>query len=80
LAQEWQNEKNPTQGSSTTGTETWGPNLIKLPRTKERECCVCSRRDGKRKRSSTVCRKCDKGLHPDCFEEHSCSRVMVAKK
>ncbi|PNF31176.1 hypothetical protein B7P43_G15164, partial [Cryptotermes secundus] len=48
-----------------------------LPARKEKDCCVCNRRTrlgkGQRRRSRTICAKCEKGLHGECFPEHKCT-------
>lgn len=49
-----------------------GPSGIrKLPEKKESRCCVCTA-EGKKRRSRTVCNRCNKGLHGECFPKHKC--------
>lgn len=45
--------------------------IRKLPEKKERICSVCSTKD-QRRRSRTVCVRCNKGLHHDCLQRHKC--------
>ncbi|PNF14860.1 hypothetical protein B7P43_G05151 [Cryptotermes secundus] len=53
--------------------DPWRDVLIRLPGKKEKDCCVCNRRaDGRRRRSRTVCAKCERGLHWICFPLHRC--------
>lgn len=62
--------------SSTTRRfefDPWKDVLIRLPGKKEKDCCVCNRRaEGKRRRSKTMCMKCERGLHCICFPFHRC--------
>lgn len=44
-----------------------------LPKKQERQCAVCYT-PGLRKRSRTVCVKCEKGLHPKCIDLHKCTK------
>jgi hypothetical protein len=54
-------------------TRRWKDVLIRLPGKKAKDCCVCDRRSfGKRRRSRTVCVKCERGLHWICFPFHRC--------
>ncbi|XP_067140739.1 piggyBac transposable element-derived protein 4-like [Centruroides vittatus] len=49
-----------------------GPmDLRKLPEKKESRCCVCTSL-GLKRRSRTVCTRCNRGLHPECFPKHKC--------
>ena len=46
-----------------------------LPGKKEKDCIVCSDRNNPangRKRSRTVCTKCDKGVHAKCSLKYKC--------
>lgn len=63
LSEEWlafKNNGNPTLAG-----------LTKLPGKKEARCCVCTS-EGKKRRSRSVCNKCKKGLHGECYPKHSC--------
>lgn len=48
----------------------------KLPNKMEKNCCVCSKAStqagGKRKKSTFICKRCKKGVHPKCYPMHSC--------
>ncbi|VDI81888.1 Hypothetical predicted protein [Mytilus galloprovincialis] len=48
--------------------------IRKLPGHREKDCDVCSDRNGYggRRRSRTVCRVCGKGVHRDCKDNHLC--------
>jgi hypothetical protein len=77
LGEEWLQEKKnvPTAGPSYAG-ENKGKHLRKLPPGKLKDCCVCNKRKlgkGQRRRSRTICAKCEKGLHGECFPEHKCT-------
>jgi hypothetical protein len=45
--------------------------LRKLPEKKESQCIVCSIKKSRR-RTRTVCTRCNKGLHGECFPKHPC--------
>jgi hypothetical protein len=78
LGEEWFREKKnvPTAGPSDEG-QNQGKHLRKLPPGKVKNCCVCSKSTklgkGARRRSRTICVKCEKGLHGECFPEHKCT-------
>ena len=79
LSKEWLEEKNSEVGILGTNNVENDTKLIrKLPAKKEKDCCVCSKRTKngpvKRRRSRTVCVKCEKGLHGECFPQHKCSK------
>jgi hypothetical protein len=79
LSKEWLEEKNSEVGILGTNNDKNDAKLIrKLPAKKEKNCCVCSKRmkNGpfKRRRSRTVCVKCEKGLHGECFPQRKCSK------
>ncbi|XP_062579873.1 piggyBac transposable element-derived protein 4-like [Saccostrea cucullata] len=48
--------------------------LRKLPSGKQKECSVCSDRNGfgGRRRTRTICTDCHRGLHKDCVMDHLC--------
>ena len=75
LSKEWLEEKYYAVGIlGTTMTKNDTKFIRKLPAKKEKDCCVCSKRTKngpvKRRRSRTVCVKCEKGLHGECFPQH----------
>ena len=79
LSKEWLEEKNCAVGILGTNNDENVTKLIrKLSAKKEKDCCVCSKRTKKgpvkRRRSRTVCVKCEKGLHGECFPQHKCSK------
>jgi hypothetical protein len=79
LSKEWLEEKNSEVGISGTNNDENDTKLIrKLPAQEEKDCCVCSKRTKngpvKRRRSITVCVKCEKGLQGECFPQHKCSK------
>jgi hypothetical protein len=79
LSKEWLEEKNSEVGILGTNNDESDTKLIrKLPAKKEQDCCVCNKRTKngpvKRRRSRTVCGKCEKGLHGECFPQHKCSK------
>ncbi|XP_023235982.1 piggyBac transposable element-derived protein 4-like isoform X2 [Centruroides sculpturatus] len=45
--------------------------LRKLPEKRVSRCCVCTSM-GMRRRSRTICTRCSKGLHPECYPKHFC--------
>jgi hypothetical protein len=45
--------------------------LRKLPEKEEYHCTVCSTKE-RRQRARTVCTRCNKGLHGECFPKHGC--------
>lgn len=45
--------------------------IQKLPGKQEKTCFVCSSK-GSRKRSRTVCARCNQGCHGLCFAKHVC--------
>ncbi|XP_021936450.1 piggyBac transposable element-derived protein 4-like [Zootermopsis nevadensis] len=47
------------------------PGIRKLPEKKEYRCVVCSTKE-MRRRSRTVCKRCNRGLHGECFPKHRC--------
>ena len=56
-------------------TENAHKGVRELEGKKEKDCCVCSnRKQGIRKRSRTVCQKCEMGLHGTCMAKHRCKR------
>lgn len=48
--------------------------IVKIGSGKEKDCIVCSRRykGGHRRRSRTMCTRCEKGLHQHCLPRHNC--------
>jgi hypothetical protein len=61
------NPRNPLQAQP----QNIQAGVRRLPEHKEKECTVCSRKDGNpRKRSRTVCVVCGKGLHLACGRYH----------
>jgi hypothetical protein len=79
LSKEWLEEKNSGVGILGKKNDENDTKLIrKLPPKKEKDCCVCSKRTKngpvKWRRSRTVCVKCEKGLHSECFPQHKCSK------
>lgn len=78
LSADWLAEKNSDGAGPSTARDDGDESkyLRKLPGQKQKDCCVCNKRskhgDGKRRRSKTVCAKCGKGLHGQCFPEHKC--------
>jgi hypothetical protein len=73
LGREWIVAK--TQQPAVVERENQGPaNLFgvkKLPGRKLRLCKECSTEDTKH-RSAFVCVRCDRGLHPECIQNHRC--------
>jgi len=71
LGEEWLQEKSTAGISGTRNEETVSYHLRQLPAKKEKDFCVCStgtkRGPVKSWRSRTVCIKCEKGLHRQCF-------------
>ena len=47
------------------------PGIRKLGGRKEYRCCVCSTKE-QRRRSRTVCVRCNRGLHGECLHKHKC--------
>ena len=75
LSKEWLEEKNSEVGILRTNNDENETKLIrKLPAKKEKDCCVCSKRTKNGRRSRTVCVKCEKGLHGECFPQNKCSK------
>lgn len=83
LSQEWLafQEDRPILYESTNQSRRSGDTepskfFEKLPSKKEKNCCVCSKMStqagGKRKKSTFVCTKCKRGLHPKCLPFHNC--------
>ncbi|XP_067141226.1 piggyBac transposable element-derived protein 4-like [Centruroides vittatus] len=65
LEEEWTTTKQSLE-------DPQGPRgLRKLPEKKESRCCVCTS-NGLKKRSRTICTRCLKGLHPECYPNHHC--------
>lgn len=77
LSKDWLQEKHG--GGVLPGPSRNTDNILtKLPGRKEKDCCVCNERTaagvGKRKRSRTVCGRCEKGLHGHCLSKHKCAK------
>lgn len=80
LSDEWlqikNNVNNPPIDVGGVGDATQF--IRKLPANKEKDCCVCSNRskneNSKRRRARTVCVKCEKGCHGECFPNHVCKK------
>jgi hypothetical protein len=74
LSEEWLQVKNGLPAVERSNSVR---KLETLPNRKEKDCCVCSNREknrgvGKRRRSRTICTKCQKGIHGLCFTNHKC--------
>ena len=70
LASEYKNILFERQNSQQTSS-----GIKTLPGKKEKDCCVCSNRkkiEIGRKRTRTICVKCDRGLHGTCLSKHKC--------
>ncbi|XP_046417424.1 piggyBac transposable element-derived protein 4-like [Neodiprion fabricii] len=75
ITTEWLALKRIAHDTPLAETSTNVPRIgvRKLPEKLERVCVVCSRKDGGPKRKSrTVCNKCNKGLHGVCISSHEC--------
>lgn len=77
VGEHWLKERLGAGGDDGTGTQS-PRELTKLPGKKEKTCWVCSEEGGhsevtrKRKRSRTVCSRCQEGCHYLCFSKHRC--------
>ncbi|CAK9832764.1 PiggyBac transposable element-derived protein 4 [Anthophora retusa] len=75
ITTEWMAEKRIGHDTPLAETSTNVPRIgvRKLPGKLERVCVVCSRKNGGPKRKSrTICNRCNKGLHGVCISSHEC--------
>lgn len=75
ITREWMTVKRiaPDRPLAETSTNVPRIGVRKLPERLERVCVVCSRKDGGPKRKSrTICNRCNKGLHGVCISSHEC--------
>lgn len=75
ITREWMTVKRIANDRPLAETSTNVPRIgvQKLPGKLERVCVVCSRKDGGPKRKSrTICNRCNKGLHGVCISSHEC--------
>ncbi|XP_066992310.2 piggyBac transposable element-derived protein 4-like [Anabrus simplex] len=66
LGGEWLQTKN-----ASANDPRGPPGVRKLPDRRESRCCVCTS-EGRKQRSRTICTRCSKGLHGDCYSKHKC--------
>jgi hypothetical protein len=73
----WMEEKargigdEPVEEAEVRPTPAAGYGIQMLPGRKEKNCVVCSKPNN-RKRSRTMCIRCNKGLHGQCMVKHTC--------
>lgn len=67
LGEEWLGIKDNSGEDQPRGERK----LRKLPDKKESQCIVCSTKE-RRRRARTVCARCNRGLHGECFPNHKC--------
>uniref|UniRef100_A0A1B6IER3 PiggyBac transposable element-derived protein domain-containing protein n=1 Tax=Homalodisca liturata TaxID=320908 RepID=A0A1B6IER3_9HEMI len=90
LSREWIRNKNVQNSPTITGDPIGngggdagasGDFLEKLPLKREKNCSVCSatstKSGGKRKKTTFVCKRCKKGLHPLCLPHHICVTAQL---
>jgi hypothetical protein len=72
LGEEWLTVKDDTGADDPRGPQ----GLKKFPEKKKSQCLVCSTKE-RRWRTRTLCTRCNKGLHGECFPKYRCYMQKV---